>query len=108
MMYLSNNMVQAGTATHHTSRCISVFRDHAWTQFERPFSHSFCFICVFLQAEATLLSSRSFPPESFALQLNTPGDLAVVKLSEMVLNDLPTADPRWSEGAPQGACTCTE
>ena len=49
-----------------------------------------------------MLSSESFPPDSFALQLNTPGDVAAVKLSEMVLNDLPTADPRWNERAPQG------
>ena len=46
-----------------------------------------------------MLCSRVFPNQSFTAGINTPGDVAVMKLSEMVLNDIPTADPRWG-GAP--------
>ena len=35
--------------------------------------------------------------QSFAAGINTPGDVAAMRLSEMVLNDIPTADPRWNE-----------
>eukprot|EP00731_Ephydatia_muelleri_P027834 Em0019g707a len=45
------------------------------------------------------LCRANFPPESFAGHLNTPCDLAVCGLSELVLNDLPSSDPRWSDSS---------
>lgn len=61
-----------------------------------------CIAVPISQPEATALCSRSFPSESFALRINTPGDLAAVTLSTMILNDLPAADPRWNEATRHG------
>ena len=49
------------------------------------------------QDMAFSLCRANFPPESFVGRLNTPCDLAVCGLSEMVLNDQPSSDPRWSD-----------
>ena len=56
----------------------------------------------FSQDMAFSLCRANFPPESFAGHLNTPCDLAVCGLSELVLNDLPSSDPRWSDSSGKG------
>lgn len=48
--------------------------------------------------EVAAACEAHFPPESFSSRLDTPLDCTVARLSEMVLNELPTSDPRWSDG----------
>ena len=49
-------------------------------------------------AAARDICDHHFPPEAFYSSLNTLGDLAIVQLSEMVLDDPPpTSDPQWNE-----------
>ena len=51
-----------------------------------------------LQSEAAASCGRLFPPESFLNHTDTLGDMAVISLSQLVLNDQPGVDPRWGEG----------
>ena len=46
-----------------------------------------------------------FSPESFSLCQDTPGDLAVMKLSELVLDDIPATDARQTETMSRGTLT---
>ena len=49
-------------------------------------------------AAARDICDHHFPPEAFYSCLDTLGDLTVVQLSEMVLDDPPpTSDPRWTD-----------
>ena len=49
-------------------------------------------------AVARDICDHHFPPEAFYSCLDTLGDLAIVQLSEMVLDDPPpTSDPQWNE-----------
>ncbi|XP_019849133.1 PREDICTED: nuclear pore complex protein Nup133-like [Amphimedon queenslandica] len=48
-------------------------------------------------AEAVDLCSQLFPVSSFAGGVNTPGDVCSIRLSEMILNDVPASDPRWNK-----------
>ena len=44
------------------------------------------------------ICERHFPPEAFYSGLDTIGDLSIVQLSEMVLDDPPpTSDPHWTD-----------
>lgn len=51
----------------------------------------------FFQSKACIACSRVFPNQSFSSGINTPADVSVMRLSEMVLNDVPVADPRWRD-----------
>ena len=44
------------------------------------------------------MCDATFPGSSYDVGLDTTGDVSVIKLSTMILNDLPAADPRWTEG----------
>lgn len=48
-----------------------------------------------------------FPSTSFLLGLDTPGDVSVKRLSEMILNDQPASDPRWGDTSINGITNCT-
>ena len=49
-------------------------------------------------AAARDICNHHFPPEAFYSCLDTIGDLAIIQLSEMVLDDPPpTSDPQWNE-----------
>lgn len=49
-------------------------------------------------AAAREICDHHFPPEAFYSCLDTLGDLAIVQLSEMVLDDPPpTSDPQWND-----------
>ena len=55
-------------------------------------------------AVARDICEHHFPSEAFFSCLDTVGDLAVVQLSEMVLDDPPpTSDPRWNDSLDGGA-----
>ena len=59
-------------------------------------------------AAARDICDHHFPPETFYSCLDTIGDLAVVQLSEMVLDDPPpTSDPRWNETFDGGASSAS-
>jgi nuclear pore complex protein Nup133 len=45
--------------------------------------------------EAKSLCSKLFPSSSFIPNIDTPGDLASIRMSQMILNEVPSADPRW-------------
>ena len=65
------------------------------------FTASFVVVFVF-QSEAIAVCKHHFPPECFVSQLDTPCDVAVVMFSEMLLDDPPSNDPRWSGGGGKG------
>ncbi len=46
------------------------------------------------------MCEEHFPPALFSLALDTPGDVGVVGLSTLIMDDKPVnSDPGWSEGA---------
>ena len=52
-----------------------------------------------LQASVEAMCEEHFPLSSFSSHLDTVGDLGVVGLSILILDDLPvTSDPGWSDG----------
>ena len=55
--------------------------------------------------EAAASCEYHFPAESFSLRQDTPGDLAVMRLSELVLDDIPGTDPRQTETMSRGTLT---
>ena len=57
-----------------------------------------CILPLF-QSSVDAICEEHFPPVSFASRLDTLGDLAVVRLSNLILDDPPlTSDSNWSEG----------
>ena len=66
---------------------------------------------MFLQDEARLLLEQQFF-QSFAQRHHqssgTHGDIATVEISNLLLDDIPDADPRWAENQSQGCYGYTD
>ena len=54
---------------------------------------------MLIQSAAREACQEAFPPPSFSSAHDNIGDLAIVQLSEAIIDDFPTADPRWAESA---------